>query len=295
MIRYIAPVCFVILWSTGWIAARYVVDFADPFLFLLYRFVLAGGLLALMASLAGVHWPKRGVGPGPRGGLGRAAAFRLPRRRLVGDPAGAAGSVSALIAALQPILTALFAPFVLGERFGLRRGLGVGLGFLGLYLVLAPRLAALAGIGAGPSGLLILVNFLAMVSATAGTFYQKRFVREGDLRAVGALQYAGATLVILPVAFLFGDLHFQWSLFAGAVLGWSVLGISIGAVVLLLVLIRDGEVTRASQLLFLAPPVAAIQAMILFGDQLSPLQFAGMALSAAGVALAMGPVSRASP
>ena len=161
------------------------------------------------------------------------------------------------------------------------------LGFIGLSLVLTPRLAALAGAGDAPLGGLILVNCLAMVSVTAGTFYQKRFVQGGDLRSVAALQYAGAAVSIIPAVLLLGQVrHFDPSPFAWAVLAWSVLAISIGAIVLLLLLIREGEVTRASQLLFLVPPVAALQAMVLFGDRLSPVQWLGMAVSTAGVALA---------
>ena len=126
-----------------------------------------------------------------------------------------------------------------------------------------------------------------MLSVTAGTFYQKHFIRDGDLRTIAVLQYAGALVTMLPAALLLGDLHFRWSPFAWAVLGWSVLGLSIGAILLMLLLIREGEVTRASQLLFLVPPVAAVQAMLLFGDQLSLVQGLGMIITSAGVALAM--------
>ena len=287
MIRRIAPIGFVFLWSTGWIVARYVADFADPLLFLVYRFLFAGGLLAVMALAAKAVWPSTGrdrahalasgvlLHTGYLGGVWWAVQHGLP------------ASLSALLAALQPILTAVFAPFVLRERLGGRRALGVALGFLGLCLVLAPRLTALAGAGETPPTMLIFVNTLAMLSITAGTFYQKRFIRDGDLRAVATLQYAGALITMVPAAILFGDLHIAWSPFAVATLGWAVLGLSVGAILLLLLLIREGEVTRASQLLFLVPPVAAVEAMVLFGDRLSALQWAGMAITAFGVALAM--------
>jgi drug/metabolite transporter (DMT)-like permease len=287
LLRHIAPVAFVILWSTGWIAARYVADFADPLLFLVYRFALAGVLLGGIAALLGASWPKSRAGrwhavasgvllhAGYLGGVLWAVKQGLP------------ASLSALIAALQPILSAILAPFLLRETFSRQRALGVLLGFGGLCLILAPRLAASAGSGEAPAGVPILVNMLALVSATAGTFYQKRFVQEGDLRTVATLQYAGATAAMIPAALLLGNLHCHWSPFAGAVLAWSVLALSIGAIMLLLVLIREGEVGRASQLLFLAPPVAAVQAMILFGDRLSPIQWIGMAVTTAGVALAM--------
>lgn len=286
MIRQIAPLLFVFLWSTGWIVARYAADFSDLMFFLLLRFLFAGGILALLAFAAGAAWPKRGaerahtivsgvlLHTGYLGGVWWAVEH------------GLSASLSALIAALQPILTAIFAPILLGEAFGLARAAGVALGFAGLVLVLVPRLMALAGAGDAPAGMLILINCLAMVSATAGTFYQKRFVRAGDLRAVASLQYVGAFVSIIPAVLLLGEPRFQSSPFAWSVMAWAVLAISVGAIVLLLLLIREGEVTRASQLLFLVPPVAALQAMVLFGDRLSLVQWIGMAVTTAGVALA---------
>ena len=287
MIRQIAPICFVFLWSTGWIVARYVADFADPLFFLLLRFLFAGLLLAGLAIAAGARWPKS---PGERWHA-LASGVLLHAGYLGGVwwaiQHGLSASLSALIAALQPILTAILAPVLLGERLGAARIAGVVLGFCGLVMVLAPRLLALAGTGAAPAGLLIAINVGAMVSATAGTFYQKRFIPSGDLRTLAVLQYAGAFVAMVPAAALLGDGHFHWSGFAVAALAWSVVALSIGAIVLLLLLIREGELTRASQLLFLVPPVAALQAVVLFGDQLAPLQWAGMAVTSAGVALAM--------
>ena len=149
-----------------------------------------------------------------------------------------------------------------------------------------PRLSAATGAD-GSAAFPIFVNCLSMVSVTAGTLYQKRFIRTGDLRTIAALQYASATVVMIPFAILIGDLHFHWSIFAALNLAWAVGGLSIGAIALLLFLIRQGEISRASQLLFLVPPVAALQAMVLFGDRLAPVQWAGMAMTAAGVALSM--------
>lgn len=284
MLRLIAPVGFVFLWSTGWVVARYAADFADPLLFLLLRFVLAGLVLAALALAARARWPKdaRATGhalfsgvllhTGYLGGVWWAVEH------------GLSASLSGLLAALQPILTVLAAPVLLGERLGLARALGLASGFAGLVLVLTPRLMAL---DAAPAAIPLFINVLAMVSATAGTFYQKRFVRDGDLRTIAILQYVGAFAAMLPVALLLGDLHFHWSWFAAGVMAWAVLAISVGAIVMLLLLIREGEVSRASQLLFLVPPVAALQAMVLFGDRLSPMQWTGMAVTTFGVALAM--------
>jgi drug/metabolite transporter (DMT)-like permease len=198
--------------------------------------------------------------------------------------AGLPASLSALIAAGQPIVTALLAPALLGERSSLGRSLGVGLGLIGLVLVLWPKLGA-AQIGAG-SLTLIGVNVLATLSATFGFFYQKRRLPTGDLRAIVSLQYAGALLVTLPAAFLLEPMQITWNATMIAVLAWSVLALSIGAIGLLLLLIRHGEVSRASQLIYLVPPTAAAQAYLLFGESLGAVQIVGMAVTAAGVAIA---------
>jgi drug/metabolite transporter (DMT)-like permease len=280
----VAPILFVAIWSTGWIVARYSADYADPLTFLCFRFGAAGLLLVGFALAVRAQFPKTALGwihalvsgvflhAVYLGGVWWAIRQGLP------------ASVSALIAAVQPIATALLAPMLLGERGSLRRSLGVALGLVGLILVLWPKLSA-ANIGAGSLGI-IGVNILAMFGATAGFFYQKRFLPTGDLRTVASLQYAGAFAAMLPIAYALEPMHITWNWTMALVLGWSVFALSIGAIWLLLLLIRHGEVSRASALIYLVPPTAAAQAFLLFGETLNGLQIAGMALTAAGVAIA---------
>lgn len=279
-----APLLFVALWSTGWIVARYSAEYADPLTFLCWRFGAAGLLLLGLARLAGTAFPRRA-----RDWSHALASGVLLHAVYLGGVwwairQGLPASISALIAAVQPIATALLAPALLRERTSWQRVLGVLLGLAGLLLVLAPKLAA-AGIGAGAL-LPIGVNLVAMLGATAGFFYQKRFLPGGDLRAIAGLQYVGAFAVMLPAAFLLEPMRIVWNETTLLVLAWSVLALSIGAIGLLLVLIRHGEVSRASALIYLVPPTAAAQAWLLFGETLGDLQLAGMALTAAGVALA---------
>ena len=279
----LAPLLFVLVWSTGWIVARYSADYADPLTFLCFRFASAALLLLGLAVVSGAPFPRSG-----RDWLHALVSGVFLHAIYLGGVwwairQGVPASVSALIAAAQPIATALLAPALLGERASWRRSLGVLLGLVGLILVLGPKLGA-AGIGAGllPIG----VNILAMAGATAGFFYQKRFLPAGDLRAMAGLQYVGAFAVMLPAAFLLEPMHVVWNGTMLLVLGWSVLALSIGAIWLLLLLIRHGEVSRASALIYLVPPTAAAQAWLLFGETLNVVQIAGMALSAAGVAIA---------
>jgi drug/metabolite transporter (DMT)-like permease len=284
MFDRVAPLLFVAIWSTGWIVARYSADYADPLTFLCFRFGAAGLLLLGIAVASGAPFPRT-----PRQWLDALVCGVFLHAIYLGGVwwairAGLPASISALIAAVQPISTALLAPALLGERGSMRRSLGVALGLIGLVLVLWPKLSAVQ-IGAG-SLLAIGVNILAMLGATFGFFYQKRRLPTGDLRAIASLQYAGALAVTLPAAFLLEPMRITWKATMIAVLAWSVLALSIGAIGLLLLLIRHGEVSRASQLIYLVPPTAAAQAYLLFGESLGAVQIVGMALTAAGVAIA---------
>lgn len=284
--RLAIPAVFVLIWSTGWIVAKYAAPHADPLVFLALRYVCAIACLAPLAFALGARWPAS-----PRawrdalvsgvmlhgvylGGVWWAIAH--------GVPAG----VSALIAALQPLFTALAAGPLVGERLSGRRWLGVGVGFAGVALVVAPRLAGAAGLSGlwGP----VAVNVVAMVAVTAATLHQKRSLAGADLRTLAPVQYLGALAVTLPAALLLEDLRFEINLETMLALAWSVLVLSIAAIMLMLVMIERGEVSRVAALIYLVPPVAAVQAYFLLGETLTGLQMIGMALAAVGVLLAGG-------
>jgi drug/metabolite transporter (DMT)-like permease len=283
----IAPALFVLIWSTGWISARAAAPYCDPLTFLTIRYTLAAIALAVFAVLAGATWPRRvaDVGHGVvsgvllhaiyLGGVWWAIAHGLPT------------GVSGVIAAVQPILTALLAPRLAGETISRTQWMGIGLGFAGIALVLQPKLAGMTtetlGAVTGP----LLVNLVAMIAVTFGTFYQKRFIPTGDLRTMTFLQYVGAALVTLPVAFLLEPMRMTWNVPVILTMAWAVLGLSIGAILLWLMLIRRGAVSRAAALVYLVPPTVAFEAFILFGESLQPLQLVGMAVTASGVALAV--------
>lgn len=279
------PAVFVFLWSTGWITARAAAPFAQPLTFLSVRYALAAIAVALMALALAAPWPANrnawihalvaGVllHAGYLGGVWWAIAH--------GVPAG----VSGVIAGVQPILTALFAPLLLAETISRRQWLGIVLGFAGIVLVLWPSLAAIALSDLGAAAVPLAINLLAMVSVTAGTFYQKRFAAAGDLRTLTAIQYFGALAATLPVALLTEDLRFVVNAQTIAAMAWSVAALSIGGVALLLLLIRRGAVSRMASLIYLVPPAVALEAFLLFGETLSLLQVAGMAVTAIGVAL----------
>ena len=280
------PLVFVLLWSTGWVVARYAADYADALTFLSARFALAGLVLLVFALLARARWPAN------RAEWGHALFSGVLIHAIYLGSVwwairhGLPASLSALIAALQPILTTLLAPALLGERIKTLRRLGVAIGFAGILVVLSPKL-----FGVSPQALaavwpLLAINAAGMVSVTLGTFYQKRYITSGDLRTVTLLQYAGALAVVLPFAYLLEPMRIQWNQTMVLTMAWSVLALSIGAIALLLLLIRRGEVSRSAQLIYLIPPSASLEAYVLFGEQLSALQIGGMVLTALGVALA---------
>ncbi|WP_439685220.1 EamA domain-containing protein [Cupriavidus oxalaticus] len=280
------PWLFVLIWSTGFIVAKYGMPYAEPMTFLFLRFV---GVLVLMVPfvlLAGVPLPRsagtahtdwRTVGHLAVAGLllqagylgGVWAAIKL------GMPAG----VSALIAGMQPILTALIAAR-LGERISGRQWLGLLLGIAGVALVVANKLGTSA---LTPASLALAAG--ALLSITVGTVYQKRFCPVFDLRMGSVIQFGAAALACLPFMFLFETRAVQWTAAMIGALAWSVVALSIGAISLLFLLIRQGAATRVSSLMYLTPPTTAVMAWLLFGERFPPLAAAGMVLAALGVAL----------
>jgi drug/metabolite transporter (DMT)-like permease len=198
-----------------------------------------------------------------------------------GMPAG----ISALISGLQPLLTAMLSFPLLGERVRPLQWLGIGIGFAGAVLVLLPKLGITEGIPPVPA----VVCFVAVIGITLGTIWQKRTAAQVDLRTNAAVQFMGAALVTAPVAALTEEGTFDGSAPAWIGLLWSVFGLSVGAISLLLILIRRGAVAGVASLFYLVPPVVAVMAFFLFGEHLSVIQIAGMALAASGVALVNRP------
>lgn len=277
-----APPLFVLLWATGFVLARLVAPHAEPFSFLLLRYVVAGAILAGFALAVGAAWPRDAkewrdglVAGALLHGLYLGGIFWSVGNGL---PAG----IAALVAGLQPLLTGLLVGPLIGERVSALRWTGILVGFAGALVVIAPRLGVAAGIPPLP----LLAAFLGVVAITFGTIWQKRTGGGLDLRTNTAVQYAGAALVTLPFVLLLeeGRIDFVADVWIG--LAWAVFGLSIGAIALLLVLIRRGAVAGVASLLFLVPPVSALMAYGLFGETLTLVQMVGMGIAALGVALA---------
>jgi len=277
------PVVFVLLWSTGFIGARMGMPYAEPFSFLSLRFVLAIVLLSLLALAARAQWPGlRLVGHCMVVGILLHGVYLGGIFWVIdhGLPAG----ISAMIVGLQPIVVAVLAGPLLGEKVSLRQWSGLLLGAVGLVLVLAPKFE----FGESAIGFInITICFLAMLGQTAGTSYQKKFATAVPLRTGTLWQYMGALVPCFLYALAFENFEFDWNGELIFALGWLVLVLSIAAIFLLMLLIRDGSVSKVSSLFYLVPASTAVIAFFLFGETLNWMQGSGMVLCAIGVRYAM--------
>ncbi len=278
---------FVLLWSTGFIGAKYGLPYAEPLTFLLLRFALVLAILAVTALLLRAPWPTR-----PRQAAHYAVGGILVHAGYLGGvycamyhglPAG----ITAMVVGIQPLLTAAAAGPLLGERIGARQWLGFGLGLAAVWMVILDKVSL-----QGSSWPSMALAFLALFSFTAGTLYQKRFCGGMDLRSGGVIQFAAASLVLLPFALATETMQIRWSVAFVLALVWLVFVLSLGAVSVLYVLIRRGAAARVSSLLYLVPASTAIIAFFMFDERLGALALAGFALAAIGVWMVRGEARR---
>jgi drug/metabolite transporter (DMT)-like permease len=282
MLLKIAPITFVLLWSTGFIFSKLGAPHAEPFTFLAIRFAFTLALLLPACLVLSAPWPSLRIGmhAAVAGALIHAAYLA---GTLLALRAGMPTAVTALIMSLQPILTAFVAAPLVGEQVTARHWFGLALGFAGAILVLLPRFEL--PIAAGADGITpasVAGAGLGLVAITAGALYQKRFVAEGDLRTVTAWQYMGALLACSMLC-VFESQPVAWTRDLVIALGWLVLLLSLGAVSLLMLMIRQNAVSRVASLFYLVLAVTALIGAGLFGERLMPVQIVGMVIVAAAV------------
>ena len=274
------PGLFVLLWSTGFVSAKYGLPYAEPLTFLLLRFVLVVALMLPLALAMRAAWPGTWTQAGHVAVVGVLMQGGYLAGVFCSIHLGMSAGVSALIVGVQPILTAFASAPLVGERLRARQWLGLVLGFGGVLLVVLGR-SALSGIT--PASLAL--SLLALLSITIGTLYQKRYCGAVDLRTGSVIQFCAAGLVLLPLALAFETMRVDWTGEFVSTLVWLVLVLSIGAISLLYVLIRKGAATKVASLFYLVPPTTALMAYFMFGETLNLVAMAGMALAAIGVAL----------
>lgn len=299
MLIRIAPVLFALLWSTGFIGAKLALPYAEPFTILSLRFVIVLAVLVPACLVLRAPWPKDAL-------LGHALVAGLLIQGVYlggvfwaihrGMPAG----VSALIVSLQPVLTAVLAIPLLGERVSLRHWGGLCLGLIGAVLVIWPKLdqsmdlrnAQSAG---GISAATLLACGLSLLAITLGTVYQKRYAQGIDPRTSMAIQFTGSLVLLGPLAILTESRVVVWSPSLILAIAWLALVLSLGAISLLMLLIKQNAVSRVAAFFYLVPAITAVMAWALFDEMLVPVQLAGMALVTVAVMLTGAPARPAMP
>ncbi len=281
-----APALFVFLWSTGFVGAKYIVPYADPFTFLTIRYVIAATILIAIAAI--LKQP-----------------LKLTRDQVVASVAvglllhvvyiggvfyavslGVSAGISAVIVSIQPVLVSILAVPLLGERIRWVQVVGLVLGVTGIALLLLPKVlqgdfsSAISEIG-------IIICVIALLGTSSGYLVQKKLGGDIPFLTGTGLQYVVSAVVFATLSALTENQRVEWSpkFFFG--LAWIVLMLSIGSIVLLYEMLRAGSASKVSSLYYLVPPVAAIQAYFLFDEVIPPIGIVGMALAGLGVVLVM--------
>ncbi|MCX7692152.1 MAG: DMT family transporter [Tepidimonas ignava] len=276
------PAVFVLIWSTGFIVARYGMPHAPPMTFLAWRYALSIAAFGAWIALARVPWPRERAQWGHLALTGVLMHAGYLGGVWAAVKAGMGAGLSALIVGLQPVLTAVWLSAT-GGRVTPRQWLGLLLGLVGLVLVVWHKFGH-GGPGDSATPLNLAYAVGALLAITVGTLYQKRHVRPCDVRTANTVQLGAALLVTLPLALLEAE-PMHWNAQSAGAMAWSVLGLTLGGSSLLYLLIQRGAAASVTSLMYLVPPCTAVLAWVLFGEPITPTTLAGTALTALGVAL----------
>lgn len=280
-IKSFAPIIFVLLWSTGFIGAKYILPYAEPFVFLTIRYLFATLILVAIAKAIGeslrISWPqiKQSILVSVFlhviyiGGVFYAIFIDIP------------AGITAVIVSLQPILVSAIAIPLLNERLSYKQIFGLLLGFVGVTFLLIPKLfEGDLSIGFSTAGITACV--LALLGTTGGYLIQKKGGSDIPFLAGTAVQFAGATIIFAIASIIFEPLKVDITLEFILALAWIVIALSIGSIFLLYYLLRKGSASSVSSLYYLVPPLTAIQAYLFFGERINSIGLVGMTLAALG-------------
>lgn len=287
------PWVFVLIWSTGFIVARYGMPHAPPMKFLVVRYALSIACFLPWIRVAGVKWPssrQQWLHLGLTGVLMHAGYLGGVWAAV---KAGMGSGLSSLIVGIQPVLTAIWLSSMGGaeSRVSRRQWLGLLLGFAGLVMVVSRKFGA-GGPGDQANWLNLSLAVLALLSITVGTLYQKRFVKPCDVRSANTVQLLAALLVTLPFAALEPQ-TMDWNHELLGAMAWSVLVLTLGGSSLLYLLIQRGAAASVTSLMYLVPPCTALIAWLLFDEPINAVTLAGTALTAFGVSMVVRPTRSA--
>ena len=273
------PVVFVLIWSTGFIVARYAMPYSPPMTFLWVRYLLSILAFWLWIRWARVAWPQSRAQWWHLGVTGVFMHAGYLSGVWVAVKAGMGSGLSALIVGLQPVLTAIWLSSQ-GGQVSRRQWGGLLLGFMGLVLVVSRKLQDTMEVTPWTLSLAVL----ALFSITIGTLYQKRHVEPCDVRTANTVQLMAAALVTLPLVALESE-AVQWHPSLLGAMAWSVLGMTLGGSSLFYMLIQRGAAASVSSLMYLVPPCTALLAWFLFDEPVTVTTLVGIVLTALGVSL----------
>ena len=276
MIDFILKITFVFLWASAFVAAKLGLDDAGPFSMLTVRFAIVSCIFASLVFIFRAKWPKW---------------IEIPYIALVGIllhglylggvffsiKQGTSAGISSLIVSLHPVLTCILAIFIIEEKITLDRWIGIFMGFIGVILVVWPRMG----------GELPLIGFLscfvALVAISFATIIQKKYLENMDILGGNSVQAIFAALFFLMLVLLIEPFHFNLTTELLISMTWLILLVSLGAISILMILIKRGEMSSTASLFFLAPPVSAILGYIVFGEKLGALGILGFIIACTGV------------
>lgn len=275
-----APVVFVLFWASGFPIVRFGLDYAEPFTLMALRSAATVAIVVAVLPFVRVRWPQswRAAGHIAMSGFLLLVAYLGCMFIALGE--GVSQGLAALIAGMQPLLTAALVGWWLSERISGRQWLGFVLGFGGLVAVMWERAGISSGTALGFSAIALTPIFI-----TAGSLYQKRFCADMDLRAGMIIQHSVAGLATYGIACVIETRTVDWGVEAAFAVGWLALVLSVVATNLYYVMLRRGEAARVSSLFYLTPPTAAVLGYLTYDETFGTLALAGFAVSAAGVAL----------
>ena len=283
--RY-APVLFVFLWSTGFVGAKYIVPYAEPFTFLTIRYFLAAFILFAIAYAF-----KQPLKLSKEQFKASFAVGILLHVIYIGGvfyavSLGVSAGISAVIVSIQPVLVSLLAVPLLGERLRWVQVVGLFLGVAGIALLLLPKVFQ-GDYTASTSIVGIVICVIALLGTSGGYLVQKKLGGEIPFLSGTGAQYAISAIAFAILSVATEDQIIQWvpEFFFG--LAWIVFMLSIASIVLLYGMLRTGSASKVSSLYYLVPPVAAIQAYFLFDEVIGLVGIIGMAFAGLGVVLVM--------
>ncbi len=277
-----APILFVLLWSTGFIGAKWGLPYAEPATFLFVRFVIVAALFGLIVVFSRIPLPTRLRDLGHLAVTGCLVHGVYLGGVFAAIGVGVNAGVAALIVGIQPLLTAVLVGPFLGERISPRQWIGFFAGIGGVFLVVY-RDFDLQGQEIQGLGFCVA----ALVGISVGTVYQKRYCSGMDLRSGSLVQFFAAAVFVGIFALFFESGQIDWHPQFIFALSWLCLVLSLGAISLLMWLIRHGVASMVASLFYMVPPLVALESWFLFDERLDALAISGMALCVVGVWLVL--------